>query len=596
MCKRRSYGEANLGVVFFLWFLLWCISFTEENWRLRLEGVDDANLWCSYSTKCSRRGWFSSPPFTGIYIYYMYILIIPYQFVVISSHLMYLMCCQEDGLVVPSLACLEVALLESLRLGIRSAGNTGMLHWRCNVPGMIPPKKMWTFVTCDEMWYHNVWLHLTAFQGTYWQRSWWRRKYAFGQCLKFYTECQCLLLNSFSSDLTSTGSAPSESVLLPLRLIRLVSISLVQFPSHPFGAWVFVFLSTLACSCWALDGWNRMEPVALQEPRWRAGSHVLHPQGALGRGSSEVHPSASCPLVHWSQLNYHQVDLREWNREATRHSIMSPEDLGWIQKQCTFIILAYILHPLDILCLCHGSSCIMILGISAMVRQARRQGVLSRLAVPWVQCTLSTLFVNARDTNLSMPIWLCFSWGQRIRRLSGSLYKTMGKHCHVSSNPTELLNWYELIPQNRKTTNITNGRHQWGIFHSVEFITADLSQNHCDHHHQHRHHHHHHLGSSTVSMYQHSALSENCCNRCFKYCRAFLTSLFFHFSQKNSWQASLHSAPRFPTQSGWVRNHLCDSGDSCGMKWRVPSSSLLCRWLSSPQCVYDMARDPGYLW
>lgn len=96
-------------------------------------------------------------------------------------------------------------------------------------------------------------------------------------------------------------------------------------------------------------------------------------------------------------------------------------------------------------------------------------------------------------------------------------------------------------------------------------------------------------------MYQHSALSENCCNRCFKYCRAFLTSLFFHFSQKNSWQASLHSAPRFPTQSGWVRNHLCDSGDSCGMKWRVPSSSLLCRWLSSPQCVYDMARDPGYL-
>ena len=279
----------------------------------------------------------------------MYIHIIPYQFVVISSHLMYLMCCQEDGLVVPSLACLEVALLESLRLGIRSAGNTGMLHWRCNVPGMIPPKKMWKFVTCDEMWYHNVWLHLTAFQGTYWQRAWWRRKYAFGQCLKFYTECQCLLLNSFSSDLTSTGSAPSKSVLLSLRLIRLVFISLVQFPSHPFGAWVFVFLSTLACSRWALDGWNRMEPVALQEPRWRAGSHVLHPQGALGRGSSEVHPSASCPLVHWSQLNYHQVDLREWNREATRHSIMSPEDLGWIQKQCTFIILAYILHPLDIL-------------------------------------------------------------------------------------------------------------------------------------------------------------------------------------------------------------------------------------------------------
>ena len=85
VCKRRSYGEANLGVVFFLWFLLWCISFTEENWRLRLEGVDDANLWCSYSTKCSRRGWFSSPPFTGIYIYILYVY--TYYPISICSHI-----------------------------------------------------------------------------------------------------------------------------------------------------------------------------------------------------------------------------------------------------------------------------------------------------------------------------------------------------------------------------------------------------------------------------------------------------------------------------------------------------------------------------
>ena len=315
-----------------------------------------------------------------------------------------------------------------------------------------------------------------------------------------------------------------------------------------------------------------------------------------GRWGEAVRKSIRVPVVHWSiEVNW---TITRW---ISGSGTGRPPDTASCRQKIWDGFKnnapSSFWHTFCILWIsCHGSSCIMILGISAMVRQARRQGVLSRLAVPWVQCTLSTLFVNARDTNLSMPIWLCFSWGQRIRRLSGSLYKTMGKHCHVSSNPTELLNWYELITQNRKTTNITNGRHQWGIFHSVEFITADLSQNHCDHHHQHRHHHHHHLGSSTVSMYQHSALSENCCNRCFKYCRAFLTSLFFHFSQKNSWQASLHSAPRFPIQSGWVRNHLCDSGDSCGMKWRVPSSSLLCRWLSSPQCVYDMARDPRYLW
>ena len=256
-----------------------------------------------------------------------------------------------------------------------------------------PPQKMWKSVTCDEMWYHNVWLHLTAFQGTYWQRAWWRRKYAFGQKVfkvlywvpVFTVE---FIFLRFDIDWISSlqVSSPFSSAYslsfhfpCPVPISSFRSLGVLCFFPH---------LRLLMLGA----GWNRMEPDGTgwnQLLSKNQGEELAHmfsiPKGRWGEAVRKSIRVASCPLVHWSQLNYHQVDLREWNREATRHSIMSPEDLGWIQKQCTFIILVYILHPLAILTwlIMHHDPW------HQWVRQARRQGVLSRLAVPWVHwCTL----------------------------------------------------------------------------------------------------------------------------------------------------------------------------------------------------------------